>query len=505
MARKARMAMLPGSAMPHAMQTMQTLTTQYHHALTHQLRLDPHTFRLAQGRVPLGATSESLWSLMDTVPDAAISQVWSAGRYNAFSANVGLLLSRLQSPAKQAFRQALGEREASWHSHLQAYPPHTLSAYLITFRAWAETHMPAEQVSTLRGLYQLVMADPIGRAQQMWRASGGGNAPKAHRLTIELADDLIALSPGGCLTLDTLAASGASASPGGAAIGHAGSLFGEAQGHTERLSAELLQGGLLLELAFEHVAVLPTAPLQSGSIMTETGLHPAWYAPDALALASTQPDTPHWDSFFGPAGTLRHASRALVVVDGIRLTLRSRTPVAQQDQAAVLAAFETGCFPFFGRAGDSGWQHQATFDDAGCIVVRRHCPVGHPHVLGVLAAPIDHALAMPTWTETRRRLRTEVLARAPAVMGAHELDPSTAMVSTSWTQQALQGLRRLGLKPEVMQLIAGYVNAWARHSAKGWALHAPHQYVSAHPAYTATAAVVAVSGGHRTVNVTRFG
>ena len=82
---------------------------------------------------------------------------------------------------------------------------------------------------------------------------------------------------------------------------------------------------------------------------------------------------------------------ALVLVDGISISLTSQAGFSGSDQSSMQTAFEAGFFPFFGVEGEGGWNQTVTFDDEGCVVATANCPVGSPQVLGVLVSPIGVA------------------------------------------------------------------------------------------------------------------
>ncbi len=52
--------------------------------------------------------------------------------------------------------------------------------------------------------------------------------------------------------------------------------------------------------------------------------------------------------------------------------------------------------------------------------------------------------------------------------------------------------------------MSNYVTTWAQGRAGGWALNATHTYNSNQPQYSASARVVAINGGNRTVNIVAF-
>lgn len=497
-------------------QAMQTLTAQYYNALTTQLQLDPNAFQLAQGNIALGSTSQALWTMMDQVPSTSVSQIWTPGTYNSFSSNFGSILSRVHSASSGAFQAKMGDYYPAWMAYLRANPPASLSAYPQAFQTWAMANMDPGQAQTCLGLLNNALIDPIGQAQQMWLAAGNAAGVKAYQTSIEVAGNQIASAPTGTVTLNSSTQSSDTTHTWahGSVEGFFSSFFGGAQGSYDQLTTALAEAGLSIDISFTHVATLPVSPLQSGTVMAGPTTYPAWYVPGALQTAYKsnnyeiwQPGSPDWNSFFGPNGTLLHATRALIVVDGIRMTLTSNASISDSNRQSMQAAFEAGFFPFFGIKGQGGWSSTSTYDDSGRIVVTNTCATGNPQVLGVLAASIENTLAAAALVEARNAKRVSTQLATPGVVARPapvQHAQAALAVTTAWTARALQGLHNLGLPPAPEQLIVGMVNTWANNNANQWPLNVPQQYVSGHPAYTATAQVVAINGGNRTVNVTNF-
>jgi hypothetical protein len=103
-------------------------------------------------------------------------------------------------------------------------------------------------------------------------------------------------------------------------------------------------------------------------------------------------DAISWESTFGPSGNLQRYTSALVIVDGITMTMTSQAGLSTAEQATFKQALAGGIFPFFEAEENSGWTNNATFDDQGNITVTCSSLAGNPQVLGVLVSQIADIL-----------------------------------------------------------------------------------------------------------------
>ena len=90
---------------------------------------------------------------------------------------------------------------------------------------------------------------------------------------------------------------------------------------------------------------------------------------------------------------LRTAS-ALVIVDGITITMTSSAAYSTSEQTQFKTAAEFGFFPFFEAAASGGWQHDTSFNSEGNVMVTSTSPLGNPNILGAIVTPIGGALML---------------------------------------------------------------------------------------------------------------
>jgi hypothetical protein len=501
--------------MSAASDAMQTLTTQWYNALTNGLRLDPMQFQLVQGNIALGATSQGMWSLMDSIPPFSIAQNWTPSGFNSFSAQYGLVISRLQDPSFSAWQTKMGDYYSAWTTYLKGSPLPAGTSILAYFQSWAFSNMPPDQAQTCASLFAASMNGPILAANNTWYNAGGPTSVKAYNQGIETVDNALASAPSAGVQFDsTTTSSDATQSwAKGSIEGFYDAFFGHGDASYSAATTAVADAGLVFSIQFSHLTTIPVIPLQQGTIVAGPTTYSAWYVAAALSEGYDNnnnqvwaPGTPDWSSFFGDGGSLPRATTALVLVDGITVSITSKQSIATSDQTEVQAAFQAGFFPFFGVSGEGGWSSSAATFDAGTLTVTASCAVGNPQVLGILQTPIEALVGSVPMMAAMRAMRTSV-GVAPRFEMAAPMAPAGGLVgavTVAWTYAAQTGLLNLGVSPAVQQLIVGFVNTWAINNAPGWGIGVPHQYVSGHPAYTATAQVASVAGGNRAVNVIAF-
>ena len=498
-----------------ASQAMQTLTEQYYNVLTTQLHLDPNEFQLVQGNVALGATSQGLWAVMDSIPPFSLTQYWTPSGYNSFSSNYGSVLSRIQSSASGAFLTAMGDYYNAWVSYLKTNPLPAGTNLPTYFQNWAmSSGMPPQQAQSVTSLYLAAFSDPVVKAQQLWLGAGGAGSVMAYGTSIETADAQIGMAPSGSVSLDSATQSSdvSHTWASGSVEGFYDVFFGEAGSSYDASTSLVTNAGIEMTISFTHVATLPVAPLSQGSQVAGPTTYLAWYVSAALQNAynnnnynTWQSGSPNWQSFFGDSGSMLRALAALIVVDGIKISLTTTNGISKADQQQVQASFEAGFFPFFGISGQGGWSNSFAYDDQGRIAATSSCPTGSPQILGVLVVGIANLIASGDVAEARRFLRA---VSAPPLRSSPRQESvavgAPLVVTVAWSAVALQGLHQLGVSAPIEQLIAAWVSTWATNNAGGWALGTLHQYPSAHPQYTATAQVTAIHGGNRSVTIVNF-
>lgn len=498
---------------------METLTSQWYNALAAQLKLDTQQFQMVQGNIALGSTSAGMWAMMDSIPPDSITQYWTPQGYKSFSSQYGLVLTRLHDPSTASFEAKMGEYLPEWMSYLEkATIPQgtTLPAF---FRAWALTHMAPDLAQECYSLLTNALNGPVGEGAAAWAEAGGSRGVKAYNQSISTVEHTVSGAPSASVSLDSATESSDTSTTWakGSTGGFFDIFFGEAGASYEKSTVVVSEAGVVVSVQFAHMTGIPVMPLAQGTIVSGPNTYQAWYVPAALSLAYGTNNydvwdtgSPGWASFFGESGSFPRAATQLLLVDGITVSVTSHQAIAEESRAELETSFEAGFFPFFGIEGHGGWTTDQRFNDAGQITATASCAEGDPQVLGVLQRPIGNLLAAELVNETRRASRVGVDAApqqfehsATVAVGDDE-EALVGVVYVAWSATAQMGLRALGVKPAIEQLIVGFVNTWATNNAPAWGLGGVHQYEGGPPAYVATAEVISVIGKNRTVTITEF-
>ena len=272
------------------------------------------------------------------------------------------------------------------------------------------------------------------------------------------------------------------------------------EGSYDHTATTLITAGVDIKITFDHIATIPARPLSQGSITAGPDTFPAWYVPGAFTDGYNsnnnqvwQDGSPNWTSFFGPSGAFQRTTQAIIVVDGISITMTSSASFEHDEQTKVEAAFSAGFFPFFGVEGEGGWTKATTNFDQGQVSVSQSSPVGNPQIIGILQIPIENDIAAQTLTEAILGDRRKLAAVQPETT-VKIIDPENLVRPARRVGQLAAGsFRRPAIgapEPGVSSRSSSCnTNSWACNNAPGWAIGSLHQYLGA------TAQRVAGPGG----------
>jgi hypothetical protein len=384
-----------------AEQVMSTLNAQWYNAVVSGCGLDPTSFQLVQGSSPLVSTSEALWNIADAVPPLSVSHYFNPSQLNVFSADYGAVINNLKYQNAQAFQNDMGDYFAAWMTYqgtLTTLPAGGLPA---AFQTWANIHMPPDQAMQCYTDFLQIYQGVVPTAVQMWVAAGGLKATKAYNATISQLQGMIPSAPSKSFTLETATAS-ADISHTWAQVEAGGILdFFEAGGDSsyDQLTETFSQSGLSISVTFNSLLTFPLGPLSKTSSDPILSTYQPWFSSPALNLAYNNNNNivwkngaPTWANTFGPTGNMLRTASALVVVDGISITMTCDTAFSTDQQTQVKSAAEAGFWPFFEAEGSGGWTNNASFDESGFMTITSICPAGNPNILGVIVTPIAGAM-----------------------------------------------------------------------------------------------------------------
>lgn len=388
-----------------AEQAVQTFTSQWYNAVVAGLSLDPSTFQLVQGNQLLGSTSATMWAIYDVVPPLSASNLYNPSQAVLFSQQYGSIVMNLIPQGSARFVSDLGDYYAAWVAYLKTVTVMPTGGLFALFQTWAQLNIPdpgvvAKATSDLG----LILNGTVPTAQQMWIATGGFSGAMAYNGTInDIQNDLTQARPGNVTMNSATESSDLTHTWADGEVGGVFDFF-EAAGEAsyDAVVSSLSAAGITIQANFQHVLTAPLAPLSSPSQDPILSKYTPWYNSAALTLAyGTRDNTlwqpssaPTWADEFGPNGALLRTTSALVIVDGIDISITSSAMFNASDQQKIQAAAEAGFWPFFEAEASGGWTNQASFDSSGKLTLTSSMPAGNPTVLGAIVTPITAVMML---------------------------------------------------------------------------------------------------------------
>lgn len=383
-----------------AQQAMETLTAQWYNAVVAGCGLDRGTFQLCQGNVAIGSTSETMWNFFDVVPPASVTNFYNPSQANVFSSDYGAVVNNLVPQNSNSFQTAMGDYYAQWVAYLHSTPAPTMptGGILALFQQWAEFNLPPNQAQACYTDYQQVAQGAVPVAVQMWIAAGGAGAQMAYNSTIAQLLSALQGVAGKSFTMSSATeSSDVSDTWAKGSVGGWVDIFaGEAGGEWDDFTTSIAKSGVEVKASFTRLATFTAGPLAKASKDPILSAYTPWYWEPALNLAFQnnnnlvwQKSAPTWDNTFGPTGNLLRTTGAIVVVDGVSVTVAAQTNFDSAQQQEVKAQAEAGFWPFFEASASGGWQNDVEFDDHGLMSMTSTSPTGNPQVLGAIVTPIQ--------------------------------------------------------------------------------------------------------------------
>ena len=377
------------------------LVSQWFNVLTAALSLPRDQFQLAQGAVAVGATSESLWAMFDAVPPASINHLYDPDQHNVLSSGYGAVINNLWPQWRDrpdALAAVRARYPLPWSAYLAPTAAHALAAASPP-NGGALSRLLAPLVASTAPLAaaQPTAADPVVTAVDRWYAAGGAAGPKAYGGTVETLRAALATAPSVTVTLDT------STETTDVADSWAGGVVApppadDVPPALANAAAALAASRVQIRASYAALTLFRAPPLSAPSTVPSLLGMPAWFTPEALALAVARPDAtvwkpgaPQWSTMFGPDGSLQRACTALLVADGSDVEMVLTEPAARAVQALLASAGDaTPLLPFVGSPSGPAALAPSAADD-GTWRVTASSPRGAPFVLGVLVTPIAAA------------------------------------------------------------------------------------------------------------------
>ncbi len=375
---------------------MQTLSAQWYNAMVAGLSLSNQQFQLFQGTGTTPKTSQDLWSIFNAVPPKSVNNFYDPSQANSFASDYGLILSSLVTGSDSDFQNCMGDFYGQWLTYFKANVPSPFNASTVSdvFNTWAMINAPG-QAGCASALTKAFI-NPVLYATKIF---AGANGSYAWNQTIDALQNALSGGQSKSFTLNTATASSdishtwANASASGLfdffSIGGGASY--------DNLTTKLTSAGLNINASYQKVTTFAAGPYaQANSNNPALSNYSPWYASSVLALAYTTKDNTvwnnakptNWNTAFGPTGFLQRMATALVVADGINISITSAASFNTSDQTTITAAASGGFWPFFSASGQGGSSTTVTFDDQGRMTATTSSPLGNPQILGVLQSSI---------------------------------------------------------------------------------------------------------------------
>lgn len=387
-----------------AQQAMADLTAQWYNTVTAQCGLDPATFQLVQGAAPIGSTSEGLWNIFDAVPPLSVSNYFNPSQLNSFSSNYGSIIANLKPQNAQRFVSDMGDYYSQWAAYLKTGPTIPAGGMVQLFSNWANLNLPDPgMVQQCITDFQQVSQGTVPVAITMWLNSGGATGAKAYNATIQALTSKLLSAPSKSVEMNSKTASSdvSHTWAEGSVEGAYDFFAGEASASYSSLTTALASAGITISATFQRLLQFPAAPLSKPSSDPILSQYQPWFSSPALNLAYQNNNNvvwnntpPTWQDSFGPNGNMLRTCSALVVVDGIDITMTSNVAFSSSQQQDFQAAAKAGFWPFFSASASGGWSNDTSFDSSGNVTVKSSSPLGNPTILGVTVTPIGGALLL---------------------------------------------------------------------------------------------------------------
>jgi hypothetical protein len=383
---------LSAQTSPATTQAMQTLTEQWYNAVITGLGLSDQQFQLFQGPGSVASTSQIMWNLFNAVPPASLNNYYDPNQANNFASDYNLILTSLVACTDSSFQTCMGDYYMQWMTYFQKNVPTPFNAQTVTslFTQWSMVYAPS--CSNCASNLTKAMINPVNTAISSFQAANGSYA---WNQTIDALNKALASGPAKSFTMNSLTQSNNTThtwASGSTSIFFDLFSFGGGGGYDE-VSNKATSAGLNISASYKHVTTLAAGPYAAADpnnpILSQ---YVPWYVGAVLGLAYTTQDNTVWNNqapitwqkAFGQNGFLQRMATAIVVADGIDITITSTASYTTLQQTQITAAAQGGFWPFFSASGQGGHTNTVTFNDSGQFTCKTSSPLGNPQILGIL-------------------------------------------------------------------------------------------------------------------------
>lgn len=375
---------------------METLTAQWYNSLVTGLGLDPQQFQLYQGTNSMASNSQTMWNIFNAVPPTSINNYYDPAQLNQMSSDYNLILEALKASDDSDFKKCMGDEYNNWQEYFIDHLPDELTAVSVSkvFKKWSIVFAPSKSscVSALTKSF----INPIALAIIMFEKANGKYAWNQTGAALKTA-----LKKGAYknFTMESKTAS--------SDVSHTWSkgkrrvFFGIFNKDTssDKLSQKIASSELSINATFNKMTTFAAGPLaQAVRDDKELKAFNPWYNSATLSLAYQtkgdkvwNPEKPTtWEKAFGSDGFLQRIASAIVVADGVTITMSSKSSFSTDEQSKIKNSSSGGCWPFYRGSGESGSETKVTFDDDGKFTITTIIAAGNPQILGILQSPLKN-------------------------------------------------------------------------------------------------------------------
>jgi hypothetical protein len=383
--------------MPSSNQAMQTLTAQWYNAITTGLGLSDQQFQLYQGPNATAKTSLDMWSVFNAVPPNAINNYYNPSQGNSFASDYNLILTSLVTGSDSDFQNCMGDYYSQWMTYFKANPPSPFNATTVSalFNNWAIMNAPG-QAGCVAALTKAFI-NPVMYAISIFQAANGSYA---WNQTIDALQSALASGPSKSFSLNSSTESTDTThtwAGGSTSVLFDLFSFGGGGGY-DNVTTKATSAGINVQASYKKVTTFAAGPYsQANPNNPPLAQYNPWYVGSVLSLAYTTKDNTvwnnqkpvTWDKAFGSQGFLQRMATAIVVADGIDITITSSASYSSSEQTQIKASASVGFWPFFSAQGSGGTTNTITFNDQGQFTCKTSIALGNPQILGILQSPIS--------------------------------------------------------------------------------------------------------------------
>lgn len=376
---------------------MKQLTAQWYNAMVTGLGLDPQKFQLYQGPNTMMSNSQDMWNLFNAVPPKSINNYYDPNQTNNFSSDYNLILEALVPASDSSFQNCMGDYYGKWKAYFADHDPKTWDAQGISdlFTSWAMRNAPG-QAGCVTGLTNIYI-NPINIAVNKFSSAKG---KYAWNQTVEGLKSALASGAAKSFNLNSKTAeSDVKHTWAGGNTSFFFDIFSfGASPRYDKLTTKATSEGLMIDAKFSKLTTFASGPLAQNDpndpILSD---YSAWYESAALARAYTVKDNTvwnnqkptTWETAFGSSGFLQRMVSAIVVADGIEISMSSSASYSTSERTEIEAAAKAGIWPFFQVSGQGGTTTEVKFNDDGSFTSTTKIVPGNPQILGVLQTPMS--------------------------------------------------------------------------------------------------------------------